>query len=85
MVKQANKETKIPIQKTQVQSLGQEDSLEKEVATRSSVLAWDIPWTEPDELWGPWGHKELEVTERLKQTKNQQRRILPRKIFPNDY
>ena len=69
----------------QVQSLGQEDSLEKEVATHSSVLAWDIPWTEPDELWGPWGHKELEVTERLKQTKNQQRRILPRKIFPNDY
>ena len=30
----------------QVQSLGQEDSLEKEMATRSSILAWGIPWTE---------------------------------------
>ena len=33
-------------QKTQVQSLGQEDPLEKEMATRSSTLAWRIPWTE---------------------------------------
>jgi len=31
---------------TWVQSLGQEDLLEKEMATRSSVLAWKIPWTE---------------------------------------
>ena len=31
---------------TQVQSLGQEDPLEKEMATHSSVLAWRIPWTE---------------------------------------
>ena len=31
---------------TQVHSLGQEDSLEKEVATHSSILAWKIPWTE---------------------------------------
>ena len=29
-----------------VQSLGQEDSLEKEIATHSSILAWKIPWTE---------------------------------------
>ena len=34
------------MQETQVQSLGQEDSLEKEMATHSSVLAWEIPWTE---------------------------------------
>ena len=33
------------------QSLGQEDALEQEVATYSSILAWRIPWTEePDEL-----------------------------------
>ena len=32
--------------KTQVQSLGQEDSLEEETATHSSILAWRIPWTE---------------------------------------
>ena len=34
------------MQETQVQSLGQEDPLEKEMATRSSILAWRIPWTE---------------------------------------
>ena len=33
-------------QETQVQSLGQEDLLEKEMATYCSVLAWKIPWTE---------------------------------------
>ena len=31
---------------TQVRSLGQEDPLEKEIATYSSALAWEIPWTE---------------------------------------
>ena len=34
------------MQKTQVQSLGQEDPLEKGMATQSSILAWRIPWTE---------------------------------------
>ena len=39
------------IQETQVPSLGQEDPLEKEMATHSSILAWEIPWTEePDGL-----------------------------------
>ena len=33
-------------QETQVQSLGQEDPLEKEMATHSSILAWEIPWAE---------------------------------------
>ena len=33
-------------QNTQVRSLGQEDPLEKEMATLSSSLAWEIPWTE---------------------------------------
>ena len=31
---------------TQVRALGQEDPLEKEMATHSSILAWEIPWTE---------------------------------------
>ena len=31
---------------TRVQSLGQEDPLEKEIATHSSTLAWKIPWTQ---------------------------------------
>ena len=39
------------VQETQVQSLGQEDPLEKGMATHSSILAWRIPWTEePGEL-----------------------------------
>ena len=33
-------------QETQVQSLAREDPLEKEMATHSSILAWEIPWTE---------------------------------------
>ena len=37
------------MQQTRVQSLGQEDPLEEEMATHSSILAWRIPWTEePD-------------------------------------
>ena len=34
------------VQETWVRSLGQEDPLEKEMATHSSTLAWKIPWTE---------------------------------------
>ena len=38
-------------QETQVRSLGQEDPLEKGMATHPSILAWEIPWTEePDVL-----------------------------------
>ena len=43
---------------TQVWSLGQEDPLEKGMATHSSILAWRIPWTE--ESGGLQGHKELD-------------------------
>ena len=50
---------------TWVRSLGQEDPLEKEIATHSSILAWRIPWTE--ELGGlqSTGRKESDTTERL--------------------
>ena len=34
------------MQEIWVQSLGQEDPLENEMATQSSILAWEIPWTE---------------------------------------
>ena len=41
----------LPVQERWVQSLGWEDPLEKEMATHSSFLAWEIPWTEdPGEL-----------------------------------
>ena len=36
----------LAIQETWVQSMGQEDPLEKRMATHSSILAWRIPWTE---------------------------------------
>ena len=40
------------MQEMAVRSLGQEDLLEKEMATHSSILAWEIPWTEePGGLW----------------------------------
>ena len=45
------------VQKTWVQSLGQEDPLEKEMAAHSSVLAWEIPWTEE-----PGGLQSMGVT-----------------------
>ena len=42
-----------------VQYLGRDKSLEKGMATHSSILVWRIPWTEqPDGLYSPWGHKE---------------------------
>ena len=47
------------MQKTQVQSLDQEDPLEKELATHSSI--WEIPWTEEPGSYSPWGRKELEA------------------------
>ena len=37
---------RLPMQETWVQPLGQEDPLEKELATHPSTLAWEIPWTE---------------------------------------
>ena len=40
------KRTHLSMQETRVRSLGQEDPLEKEMATYSSILAWEIPWTE---------------------------------------
>ena len=41
------------VQETQVQSLGQGDPLEEEMATCSSILAWRIPWTEELVGYGP--------------------------------
>ena len=42
----------------QVQSLGQEDPLEEEMVTHSSILAWRIPQTEESGRYSPWGRKE---------------------------
>ena len=46
-------------------SLGEEDPLEKEPATHSSIPAWRIPWTEEPGRIHPWGCKESDTVERL--------------------
>ena len=65
----------LPMQETQVQSLGWDYLLKKEMATHSSILAWEIPWTEE-----PGGRATVhEVTERVRHdlaTKQQQIRKL---------
>ena len=53
------------VQGTQVQSLGQEDPLEKGMVTHSSILAWRIPWTKEPGVLSPWGCKESDMTEQL--------------------
>ena len=56
----------LPMQETQevrVRSLGQEDPLEEEMATHSSIIAWKILWTEePRGLYSSSGYKELDMT-----------------------
>ena len=51
------------MQETPVQSLGWEDPLEKEMATHSSILAWEIPWTEKHGRLQSMGDKESNMTE----------------------
>ena len=50
------------MQEIWVQSLGREDSLEEEMATHSSILAWKIPWTEEPGVYSPEGRKESDMT-----------------------
>ena len=51
----------LPIQEMWVQSLGQEDSLEEQMATHSRILAWKFHGQRSLVGCGPWGHKELNV------------------------
>ena len=53
------------MQETSVRSLDWEDPLEKGMATHSSIFAWRIQQTEELVSYGPWGHKDLDKTERL--------------------
>ena len=50
------------IQETQVRSLGQEDPLEKEMATHSNILAWKISWTEEPGRLQSMGSQESDST-----------------------
>ena len=51
------------LQETEVQSLGQEDPLKKEMATHSNIPTWDIPCTEKPGGLKSMGHKESNTTE----------------------
>ena len=51
------------MQETQVWSLGQQDLLEKGIATHSNILVWRIPWTEELAGYSPKGHIELDMIE----------------------
>ena len=53
------------MQETRVRFLGWEDSLEKGMVTRSSILAWKIPWTEEPGRLQCVGLQKLDTTERL--------------------
>ena len=51
------------VQETRVGSLGQEEFLEKEMATHSSILAWRIRGQRTLVGYSPWGRKESDTTE----------------------
>ena len=62
------------MQETWIQFLGQEDTLEKEMATHSRILAWETPWAEePGRLCTSMGMQESDSTEQL--SKNTYREI----------
>ena len=50
------------MQETRVRSLGWEDPLEKDIATHSSILAWEIPWTEEPDRLQSMGSQESDMT-----------------------
>ena len=52
-------------QETWVRSWGWEEPLEKEIATHSSILAWEIPLKKEPGGYSAWNHKERDTTERL--------------------
>ena len=73
------------MQETQVQSLGQEDPMEKGMATHSSILAWRIPWTEEPGRLQFMGCKELDMTKRLSLTQGTQWNLDSRKNAMDSY
>ena len=52
----------MPMQEMWVQPLGQEDPLEKEIATHTSILTWEIPWTQEPRGLQSIGLQELDTT-----------------------
>ena len=58
----SGKESACNVGEIWVRSLGQEDPLEKEMATHSNILAWRIPWTGEQSGYSPWDRKETDTT-----------------------
>ena len=72
------------MQETQVWSLGSEDTLEKGMATHSSILAWRIPRTEEPHRYRPWSSKESDMAEQPTHSLSSTFKILRReKIIPS--
>ena len=69
------------MQESWVQSLGQEDALEKELATHSSILAWRIPWTEEPGGLQSTGLQRVDMTEVTQRT-CMQVDLSPAHIYP---
>ena len=61
------------MEETRIRSLGQEDPLEKETAIRSSILAWEIPWTEEPGGLQSIGLQKSWTSSRLKTTTDKTR------------
>ena len=53
----------LPMQEMQLHSLGWEDPLKKEMATSSSILTWEMPWTEELVNYSPSSRKDLDTVE----------------------
>ena len=60
------------VQETRVQSLGQEDPVEEEMATQSSILAWEIPWTEKPGGVQSMGSQRVQHDLAIKQTRTKE-------------
>ena len=60
------------MQETRVQSLGQEDPVEEEMATQSSILAWEIPWTEKPGGVQSMGSQRAQHDLAIKQTRTKE-------------
>ena len=60
------------MQETRVQSLGQEDPVEEEMATQSGILAWEIPWTEKPGGVQSMGSQRAQHDLAIKQTRTKE-------------
>ena len=72
------------MQETWVWSLGQEDPLEKEMATHSRILAWKIPWTEEPDGLQSMGSQKLDMTEHTQKYLENTQIIIAFMLFLSD-